>query len=778
MERLDFCSITGIIKEYCSEEKLGAQLNFIEKLFYSFVYGETEDTFFFDETQACRWLKGQINISKTVISYYLSSRDHQQFLRNDIEKGIVSILYDKEMAASKLKELLLNDTTISESQKNKLLKKYGVDTDAQVADFIADLLLFSMERKFVKRESDKKLLTMGEYSPVIADYIFENDPPLPCRFFCGRDKELEELHEALMMKEKVFLYGIAGIGKSELAKAYAKKYKKEYCNILYITYSGDLTSDIGELDFADDLPDDSSAERFRKHNRFLRSLKDDSLIIIDNFDTTTEKDSFLPTLMKYKCRILFTTRSSFYDYDRYELNEISDKDALLALVSDFYEYGDSENAIISDIIEAVHRHTFTVELAARLLHTGMLTPDALLQKLKDENVKLSADDTIGIKKDGSIHKDSYYGHIHTLFSLSNLDDKQISVMRYMSLVPLTGIDRRLFAAWTCQENMNIINSLIELGYIKELALNRISLHPMVMEITLADTNPSVTNCRDMLEYIQQNILIMHGMDVPYTSVLFQTIDSIMASIDKDDATFFLKFIEDAFAYMDTYSYESGMRSIIEEMDILLAGSGFEPNADHALLYDFKSTIKDTFENQTNKAIKFEEKALFLLPEPSLETALLISNINANYGGLMKKIGELDTAAEYMEKGINILREYHLEHMNQMIVQIFNYAVLLADMGDTEKALSLLNRCQKVVKEYNSDICHDNAIIEELISRIYLITGEIKKATAHRKKSVAIYEKIWADQPELLEKKYHEIKADYAEAGIGLGSIISKGLLQK
>ena len=29
------------------------------------------------------------------------------------------------------------------------------------------------------------------------------------------------------------------------------------------------------MDFADDLPQDSDEERFRKHNRFLRSLKED-----------------------------------------------------------------------------------------------------------------------------------------------------------------------------------------------------------------------------------------------------------------------------------------------------------------------------------------------------------------------------------------------------------------------------------------------------------------------------------------------------------------------
>ena len=196
----------------------------------------------------------------------------------------------------------------------------------------------------------------------------------------------------------------------------------------------------------------------------------------------------------------------------------------------------------------------------------MLTPSDLLQKLKDENVKLSSADIIGIKKDGSILKNSYYGHIHTLFSLSELDESLTVIMRYMSFVPLTGIDKRLFAKWACQTNMNAINNLIELGYIKELPLNRICLHPMVQEITIADTTPSVTNCKEMLDYIQQNILIMHGIDVPYAKILIETLTNIMNIIEKDDTEYYLVFIEDAFVYMSGYSYESGMRNIIAMMD--------------------------------------------------------------------------------------------------------------------------------------------------------------------------------------------------------------------
>ena len=47
----------------------------------------------------------------------------------------------------------------------------------------------------------------------------DSEVPKPCRHFIGRDKELEELYTMLEENRHVFLCGIAGIEKSELAKA-------------------------------------------------------------------------------------------------------------------------------------------------------------------------------------------------------------------------------------------------------------------------------------------------------------------------------------------------------------------------------------------------------------------------------------------------------------------------------------------------------------------------------------------------------------------------------
>ena len=100
------------------------------------------------------------------------------------------------------------------------------------------------------------------YPPIVLDYIMDSEVPKPCRHFIGRDKELEELYTMLEENRHVFLCGIAGIGKSELAKAYAKRYIKQYTNILYVEYTGNLHQDITDMDFIDDLPESTEQERF------------------------------------------------------------------------------------------------------------------------------------------------------------------------------------------------------------------------------------------------------------------------------------------------------------------------------------------------------------------------------------------------------------------------------------------------------------------------------------------------------------------------------------
>ena len=763
MERCDFSSIITTVRKYIGDDRGMNQIDLLYELFEGFLEEESSQDFDFDNGLVCRWFNGQARISPRISGYYLHT-DNRNRLADDIETNILPLMCDSAMAIQEIYKILIQDGTISDQKKEQLTQDYPCHTSEEQAAFLASVLCFGMERTFVKRNAaTKKLLAAGTLSPVISDFVYNGEVPKACAHFCGRNQELSTLHELISEKRIIFLQGIAGIGKSELAKAYARAYRKDYTNILYLTYSGDLRQDIIDLDFVDDLPEDTEEDRFRKHNRFLRSLKEDTLLIIDNFNTTAGKDAFFSVLLKYRCRILFTTRSRFDNYASFNLGEISDPDALLSLMGYFYSDAKRKQSILKQIIQTVHSHTLAVELSARLLETGILEPQELLARLQVEKSALGATDTIDIVKDGQSRKATYYEHIHTLFSLYRLSEEELNIMRGLIFVPVSGVSGRLYANWMKLSDMNRINDLIEKGFVQTQSGRQITLHPMIQEVAIDETRPSVNNSAVLLDSLQ-TICLLHGHDVTWYKPLFLTIENIIREIADDNTPAYLSFLEDVFPYMEKYHYTAGMELIIGKLSGLLTDETVGRSTDRAVLLDYRAAC----EEKTEKAIKLEKEAIALIPEISEENAHLVSNLYSNLGGLYKKAGKRDLAQQAMEQGLRILEQYDLLYYHDSIAQTANYAVLLTEMGQPEKGLSALKKLSRMIRDLNSDQTMDYATVQEAIGGICLATGDIRQATTHFKKALAIYEAVHNGEPDMIETKKQEILQAYTQTGIALG----------
>ena len=636
MNRCDFSSISTCLKNHISESNQMSQPDFLYELFEDFMDDPANQDFSMDNGLVCRWLTGQAKISPKISAYY-SKPSNQKKLAETIHQNLLPLMSDCNMAMQDIYTLFIQDDTISDAKKKNLASLYKPASSRLL--FLAKLISFGMERQFIKRDTkNQKLLAGGALSPIVLDYIMDSEVPKPCRHFIGRDKELEELYTMLEENRHVFLCGIAGIGKSELAKAYAKHYKKHYTNILYVEYTGDLHQDITDMDFIDDPPEISEQERFQRHNRFLRSLKSDTLLIIDNFNVTATQDSFLSVVLKYRCQILFTTRSNLNEYCTFQLKEIKDINILFQLTSAFYSEADKYRSTVEKIIETVHYHTFAVELAAKLLENGISTPGQLLAKLQEERASLDNEDKIKIIKDGQISKATYYSHIHTLFSLYALSRKQQDIMCNLCFLPYTGISARIFAKWLELPTLNEINDLIETGFVQTTTRHTISLHPMIKEIALSETKPSVSSCHILLDSLQK-ICLMHGIEVDYYKKLFQTAGNIIELIEKDDIPKYLLFLENVFPYMDNYNYQKGMKEIIQELKNFLKPKDIGTDSDRALLLDFQATL----EIKPEKAIKLEKDALAQIENITADNARLVSNLHANLGGLYRMNGHPDLA---------------------------------------------------------------------------------------------------------------------------------------
>lgn len=58
----------------------------------------------------------------------------------------------------------------------------------------------------------------------------------------------------------------------------------------------------------------------------------------------------------------------------------------------------------------------------------------------------------------------------------------------------------------------------------------------------------------------------------------------------------------------------------------------------------------------------------------------------------------------------------------------------------------------MIRDLNSDQTMDYATVQEAIGGICLATGDIRQATTHFKKALAIYEAVHNGEPDMIETK--------------------------
>lgn len=752
MECCDFASITQILRSEASEGRFSNQLEFADALFADYL--ESQEAYL-DAGQLNRWFNGFAKLSPAITSYYQRSKARQAELTEALRESILPELADPDMAVQKVHNLLIQDPSISDRKKAELGAEYPCESVSDAAEWVTKLLLFGMTRPFQARDVRKpNLLASGQGSPLVRGYILD-EPPQPCSWFCGRDADLQELHTTLTEHGKVILSGIPGIGKSELAKTYAAQHRKDYTNILYLPYTGDLRRDIGLLDFADDSSGDSEEARFSRHERFLRTLREDTILILDNFNVTKIQDPYLPKLMRYSCRVLITTRSSFEDVCCLTIGEMM-PEALFALTEHFYPDAERRRKTVEQIIETLHRHTFAVELAARLMENGMLSPKKILKKLQKEGASFDATDEIRSSKDDTPQNATWYIHIHTLFALSCLSERRRELMRNLALTPERGIPAWLFGKWMELKNLNDVALLTELGYVQRLPGRLLTLHPMIREVTVSEFPPGIRECGTLLKSVQIECLC-HGLDQPYEPVMLQTIEKLIQRTVKNDDVVYLRFLEDSFALAEKHEAKESMSLIISELANLLRDPGVGKAEDRALLLDCRVAL----ETDLKKQIALQKESVSLLPEINQENALLASNLHANLGGLYRLEGNYSMAEEYMGTAANILMRYQLEG-HDCIVQCLNYAVLLFDLGKQDKAFDILGKLQEILEHLPGNAISDMAQTMESMGWMYLANGEQKTAKAFLNYSLRLYSRAWANDPERIQQKIDEMRMDAAQ----------------
>ena len=628
--------------------------------------------------------------------------------------------------------------------------KYAYDRNAKIFENVNPRVFRALDELFHKtlccapanriQTAEELIVLLDEIIP-LADsqkpFLISN-LPTPKEFFIGRDTEIKDIHARLQQSPVLFLHGIGGIGKSELAKQYAKTYQSEYDTVIFAPYVTDIVSLIASdnciqiNNFSKGI--DEKVEKYYDRKlctikELIANNKNRILLVIDNFDTS--EDCHLKDIVDIGCRVIITTRVDFSDvYAQMDLNTISNP---FAIFNEYYKkpLSDTERDIVNEIIDIVCGHTMTVELLAKQMMAGRISPDKMLNKLKSGGISESGKEKVRSAKDGNLTMQSTFNHIQFLFNLSGLDENEIYVLANLSLVPHTGISAELFSKWCELDDFDIINSLAMEGWIRwDKDKDSISLHPVVGDISMQKCNND--NCLPFLK----NVFVCFENDIEHEYFL-----PIQVRVREN-------YIQSPNIPILCGIANRVLLAPIENTVVIAILNNMGINSIKTLdngYFISLNEISNGYSYCGNEGVpKYLNKALSICQTIFGDNSLYVAHILNNLGVFYLYTDRLDVAKGYFEKVLAIYQEKRDDSNVIILRTLFNLAVLSDACHDYESAILRFNQVMQKCKDIYGE---NSALIAQqlrVISIVYRNNKSYRSATSNAKKSLKIYSKLFGD----------------------------------
>ncbi len=347
----------------------------------------------------------------------------------------------------------------------------------------------------------KQNIQSADTAPAQPEYRLCPRIPQVRDVFAGREDLLDAISQSFDTGNRVlFLEGIGGIGKSELAKQYAIAHPERFDKVLFMTYVSnlqDLVCGPGaiEIQGLEQQQDEPAAVFFQRKLGIFRSLANErTLLIVDNFDTDTDPD--MNAFLEGSHKVIFTTRNAHPGYPSLSVKAIPDKAALFQIFQQNYgmpvEEGD--RPYLEKLFSMIEYHTYTIELLAKQMEASFLTGREMLELFESGRLANGATETI----QGRSSANTAFGHICSVFSTSNLTQEEQQILRELSLMGLRGVPANRFREWAALPSFEPVNKLIRRSWIRREAGQRLSLHPLVREVVHEILKPTAENCADFL----------------------------------------------------------------------------------------------------------------------------------------------------------------------------------------------------------------------------------------------------------------------------------------
>ena len=254
-----------------------------------------------------------------------------------------------------------------------------------------------------------------------------------------------------------------------------------------------------------------------------------------------------------------------------------------------------------------------------------------------------------------------------------------------------------------------VNELIRYGIISEDTENKtIALHPLIQEVAIAETIPTVSDCHVMLNHLHL-ICLAHGLDVKRPVTVMECLKSINRHIIIDNMAYYLLFLQDMFPYFDKYLDTDYLPELVERieyvMNLMDETDGLSA-CDKALLLDYKAQLLFPRKEYDN-AIKKYKKAIVLMENyhktntADARSANLLSNLHNNLSTAYLFRNKREEAVSELKTAFTVRREYAslgLIENNDTLQQTLSLANMLVQNKEYDSALEVIDFCESTITE--------------------------------------------------------------------------------
>lgn len=385
----------------------------------------------------------------------------------------------------------------------------------EIEKLLKNTLQISVRRRY---KSDSQLITQLENILSLVDnkksYLINLPIWQPSKLCIERKDELVELNRRLEKDGYVFIKGMGGLGKSELAKMFVKEYGDRFHTIQFYKYVDSLKSMTASMPVSgiNDEDYDNTDELAKVKNKILHQSDSHTLIIVDNFNVTYDKylREFLPSYNN-GFKVIFTTRcmpaADYYEDKVLKLPPLSFEDSQRL----FYMHSEIERSFETDdmlekMINEIQFNTLLLILIAKTVKRTKMQISEIVEKLREQELD-SINTEVFYEYDYSDDDIEVYNkinsHLNTVFNISGLSYEQQKALLNMTLVSAYGIkkDEFLNACKADTITPETIESLINQGWL-DIRDNLILVHSIVSDIVAQKDIEKHNGYYDLAEYLE------------------------------------------------------------------------------------------------------------------------------------------------------------------------------------------------------------------------------------------------------------------------------------